>query len=129
MAEGGEEEEEDLGEGRRIPSPRAIYSATGAVVGSGAPNPPRRVAVQTRVVGQLSGAEDPAERTRRARVDQGGSYVTSIVARRPVTGGEFEATTSVNSPVKPTGGEIGRKEIGRKEIGEGKIGEQEVSRG
>jgi hypothetical protein len=75
--------------------------------------------VQTRVVGQLSGAEDPAERTRRARVDQGGSYVTSIVARRPVTGGEFEATTLVNSPVKPTGGEIG----------EGKIGEQEVSRG
>ena len=72
---------------------------------------------------QFLGIEDPAERTRRARVDQGGSYVTSIVARRPVTGGKVEATTSVNSPVKLTIGEIGRKEIG-----EDMIGEQEVGR-
>ena len=59
--------------------------------------------------------EDPADRTGRARVDRGGGYVMSIMARRPVTGGEFEATTSVNSLVKPTVGEIGEEEIGRRE--------------
>ena len=56
---------------------------------------------------QLWSTEDPADRTGRACVDQGGSYVTSIVARRPVVGGEFEAATSVNSLVKPIVGEIG----------------------
>jgi len=41
----------------------------------------------------------------------------SIVARRPVTGGEFEAARSVNKLVKPTVGEIGgrEEEIGREE--------------
>src|ERR1043165_7490317 len=77
---------------------------------------------------QLLGTEDPAEKTRRAREDRGGSYVTSIVARRPVTGGEFEATTSVNSPVKPTVEEIGKREIGGNHIGGKHIGEQEIGR-
>ena len=71
---------------------------------------------------QLSSTEDPAGRAGRARVDRGGCYVTSIVARRPVTGGEYEATTSVNSPVKPTVEEIGKKEIGGNHIGKQEIG-------
>ena len=61
--------------------------------------------------------EDPADRTGRARVDRYGNYVMSIVARRPVIGGEFEAARSVNKPVKPTVGKIGgrEEEIGREE--------------
>ena len=67
--------------------------------------------------GAVPSIEDPADGTGRAHVDQGGSYVTSIVARRPVTGGEFEAARSVNSLVKPTVGEIGggEEEISREE--------------
>ena len=42
------EEEEEVGEGCRIPSLRAIYSATAAVVGSGAPSRRLRVAACTR---------------------------------------------------------------------------------
>ena len=80
---------------------------------------------------QFLSTEDPTDRTGHARVDRGGSYVTSIVARRPVTGGEFEAATSVNSPVKPTVGEIGEEEIGEDKIGEEEIGrrEQEIGKG
>ena len=77
---------------------------------------------------RLSGTKDPAGRAGRARVDRGGSFVTSIVARRPVTGGECEATASVNSPVKPTVEEIGKKEIGKRKIGGNHIGEQEIGR-
>ena len=66
--------------------------------------------------GAIWSTEDPTEGTGRARVDQCGSYVMSIVARRPITGGEFEVARSVNSPVKPAVGEIGgrEEEIGRK---------------
>ena len=66
--------------------------------------------------GVVQSTEDPADGTGRARMNQGGSYGTSVVACRPVTGGEFEAARSVNSPVKPAIGEIdGREEeIGRK---------------
>ena len=49
----------------------------------------------------------------------------SIVARRLVTGGEFEAARLVNKLVKPTVGEIGGEEIGGKEIGEEEIGRGE----
>ena len=67
---------------------------------------------------QFLSTEDPADRTGRARMDRGGSYVMSIMARRPLTSGEFEAATSVNNPVKPTVGEIGEKKIGGNNIGE-----------
>ena len=61
--------------------------------------------------------EDPADGTGRARVDQCGSYVMSIMAHRPVNGGEFEAARPVNKLVKQTVGEIdGREgEIGIKD--------------
>ena len=63
-------------------------------------------------------------------MDQGGSYVTSIVARRPITGSEFGAARSVNSPVKPTVGEIGgREEESKRSAEENKRSEQEIGRG
>ena len=52
-------------------------------------------------------AQDPEDGTRRARVARGGSYVTSIVARRPVFRGEFEAADPVNLLVKATVGQVG----------------------